>query len=409
MIRPTDQFKTASQNHAKKKKRGGWPIAYDELLKTIETCTRGKEDLNVCEPQLRQAFMKFMHDCRFPLAAKNFEALLLEKSDKKFLRSDGSINWFHEFIPIMMALSLIRKTRRNDGIDLADLDQYGGIEVMICTHLRHDSVEDFITKEELLKQQENMMAEIQAEDPNYTEYKGRQKIDQIMINNDLMTQRKLTDESGNIIYKDGKPVKEAVVYYIRRMVYSENANPVVFLLKQLDRAHNLATIFGAGKFSLDRRAKRCNETENMYGPRQDFYVSALNKWKPFAKAISMADGVVGDLLYKHFRYLETVDLFYKDAPEAFRREPNPFPPSTQFMAKAMKFNIPEILHPIHIGHKRILGSVVPTSDPARYVRFKDYLRDNLMPTLEDHKNRFYYMFAGVKNLIQVHSAPVAMP
>ena len=406
MTRPTGPFvKAAKQNPAKKKR--GFTHAYDELIKTIETMTRHTGDLNSVEPQLKEAFRTFLKNCNFHLAGKNFEALLAEKSGDNFLRNDGSVGWYHEFIPIMMALSAVRKGQRSNGVDLTDLMPHGGLEVAIASHLRHDSIEDFVTEEALRQQQYAMLEEIRAE--GHTEYASSSllKVDQIVTIIDLMSQKKLTDADGNVIYKDGKALKEDVVTYISRLVYSAHANPIAFMMKQADIVHNFATMFGAGKFPPERRAKRCNEKENMYGLRQSFYDDALFKWKPFAKVFGVFDGNMGETLYMHFRYLENVDLFYKDAPEAFRREPNNFPVNHRFLKRALQLDLPEIIHPLHIFLKRMQNSVDPVAEPEKYERFVNLMDTVIKPSLERYKERFPYIFQSQANVPAPASTPIA--
>ena len=169
-------------------KRKGWPHSYDVLLKTVESLGLRTDDLNSVEPELRQAFRKFLLDSRFFLAAKNFEALLEEKSGDNFYRNDRTVAWLHEFIPIMMLLSAVRKGQRGNGLDLADLEAAGGLEVAIAAHLRHDSIEDHIEKEDLLHQQFDMLEQISAE--GHDDYANSRliKVEKIVDCIDLITQ-----------------------------------------------------------------------------------------------------------------------------------------------------------------------------------------------------------------------------
>lgn len=372
-------------------KKTGWPFSYDELLRTVVSLGRKTDDLNTVEPELRAAFKQFLTESKFYLAAKNFDALRAEKSGEHFLRNDGSVAWFHEFIPIMMVLSAVRKGQRNYGVDFKDVETYGGLEVAIITHLRHDSIEDHIEKEELRQQQYDMLEEIRAEGHDVYAKNGFSKVGLIVDNIDLMSQRPLLDANGNPVMVNGKPAKEDVVTYIARLS-SPTSNPIVFLLKQADIAHNFATMFGAEKFQPERRAKRCNEKENMYGARQDFFDRAKITWRPFSKVIGTFDGVVGDLLYKHFRYLENVDLFYNDSQYAFQRTPNDFPVSSRFLGDALRLDLPEIINPLHIGHKRMMSSVDPVQDPEKYQRLQRFMNNLIEPQLMQRKERFPYIF-----------------
>lgn len=382
-------IKVAAHNSSKRK---GWPHSYDVLLRTIKSLGQKTDDLNSIEQALRQAFKKFLIDSQFFLAAKNFEALLEEKSGENFFRNDGTVAWFHEFIPIMMVLSAARKSSRDYGIENRDLEAYGGLETAIIIHLRHDSIEDHIEKEDLRRQQCEMLEEIRAEGRESYVCKALSKVAQIVESIDTMSQKKLYDANGQPVMAGGKHIKENVVDYIARLVYSETANPIVFILKQADIIHNFATMLGAEKFSAERRAKRHNEKENMYGPRQCFYDHALVTWPRFKKVIDMFDANMGDIIYKHFRYLETVDLFYKDAPEAFRREPNDYPVAPRFTEKALQLDLPEIIHPLHIFMKRLQNSVDPSADPEKIQRFQNLMEKVIKPSLEPFRDHFPYIF-----------------
>lgn len=367
-------------------------LAYERFMKEFEAMTRGVEDLNEVEPQFRAAFKNFLHECGFHLAVKNFEALLSEKSGKHFYRSDGTVSWYHEVLPIIWDLSTVLKGAAAQGVDIAAYDPYGGLEADIVSHLRHDSVEDCVTKEILAAQQYRMLREIIAQGHTaYTE-KGPKLVEQVVINVRLMTQRPQTDANGRIIMKNGKPLKENVVEYTHRMVDDPDANPVVFKKKQLDVLHNFATMLGAEKFTPDRRAKRCHDRERMYGARFGFTDIAIEKWKPFSRVIKIFDSNMGELLYKNFRYLENVDEFYLNAEDAFRREPCDYTVSPRFLTRALTLDVPEIIHPLHMFLKRMAKSVDPAAEPEKYARLQNFMEKVIKPSLERHRDHFPYIF-----------------
>lgn len=410
MTRPKVPFDNAARKPSKR--RRDFPHLYDELIDEIKQMTRGIEDLNEVEPQLRQAFKNFLDANGYRFASKNFDALLKESSGDKFYRNDGTVSWYHQFIPTMMVLSMVRKGSHRNGIDIKHIGDYGGMEVMIASHLRHDSIEDHLPEDGMLRaQMYEMLEEIRLQGNTSYDIRGPQMVERSMVNVDLLSQRPLKDENGKVITKNGKPVKEDVFAYISRLVYSASANPIAFLLKQADIIHNFATMIGAPKFEPARMAKRCNEKENMYGPRQSFFRDALKKWKPFSKVFSILDGNMGEPLYKLFRFLENVELFYKDAPEAFRREPNNFPVSDEFLRNALRLDLPELINPIHIFMKRLQKAVDPQSDPEKYARFDTYMENVILPSLEESKEIFPYMFAKTGEYMQpvkqAEPAPVA--
>jgi len=400
-----NQFQTAATAKPVKK-RGDLRQAYDRFMKEFETMTRGIDDLNEVELPFRLAFLNFLHDCHFPMAVKNFEALLAEKSGNHSFRNDGTVNWYHDVVPIIWDLSTVLKGSRSHGVDLVEYSPHGGLEADICSHLRHDSVEDFITKKELKEQQNRFLKEVIAE--GHIEYleKGPKIVEQTLTNVRLMTQLPQLDAQNNIIMNNGKPLKEDVVEYMYRMVDDPDANPVVFKKKQLDVVYNLATMIGAEKFIPERRAKRCNERENMYGARFGFTEIAIAKWKPFSKVIQIFDSNMGELLYKNFRYLENVDEFYVNSEDAFQRKPYDYPVSSRFLRKALMLNVPEIIHPLHMFLKRMAKSVDPVAEPEKYERLQNFMEKVIKPSLERYKNHFPYLFKQAEMPPQPQPAPL---
>lgn len=353
--------------------------AYDRLFLELRNICAQAANIDACEPQIRHAFLNFLEEMDCPLAIKNFSALLREKSGDKAKRNDGSIGWYHEFIPILTFMTLARMGRNSGGIDMDSLDSYGGLESAITTHLRHDSIEDHTSLKGFKNQQMAILAEICDENSNYDRNEGLAKIQWILTNTNLMTQKvkKLPD---------GTKEKENVIEYTARMVDRKKGNPVVFMLKQLDIIHNFSTLLGAEKFTAEKRLKRCNEREDMYGGRHGFSDMAIYQWPEFAKGISVLDCMMASLLFPQFRYLANVDLHYKT-------------PSNQpvglyrFLGKALSVPYPdEQLSPIHESFKRMKASVDQNNDPEKYKRLTNFIDKVIKPSLLDYKSSFPYLF-----------------
>jgi hypothetical protein len=375
--RPSKDFTNAAGKHEFVK-------AWDPMIKKIGSMTREQPDINRLEPEMRALYIQFLDSLYMKRALKNFELLLAEKSGDKFLRNDGTVNWYHEFIPLLTILEMGRRGKNNGGMNLQDLDAYGGLEVLICTHLRHDSVEDFTVPENLHKEQHDI-GRVLAKNDDALMMMEEAKAHVIIGNIDLMSQKPKIDAHGSIMRDhDGKPVKEDVRTYTRRMLVSDAANPAVFMCKQGDICHNLATLFGASKFTDEKRRSRCDKVEDMYGPRYGFADNAAQKWPEFRRAINTLDSLMGFMLYPHFRYLENVDLHYKepfDSPVGIER----------YIHRVLKINLPEAVNPAHIFLKRLVSSVDP-DDHEKIERLQNYLDKVLLPVLEPHKDRFSYMF-----------------
>lgn len=338
------------------------------------------------EAKLRKDFRAFLIDCNMPLAAKNFDALLAEKSGDKARRNDGTIGWYHEFIPVLMGLNLAVLGKKGGGFDLKDLDEYGGMEAFIISHLRHDSVEDHISDAAMKAEQEKYRDEIKIENPAYDLNKANIIIYHSLNNIDLMSQRRLFHEDGSKVIVNGKHAKEEVKIYTSRMVNAES--PFSFMLKLKDIIQNSSTFLGANKFdSPEKRQAKCDGYEDMYGPRYGFTDTARAKWPAFSPAIHTLDCMMGFILYPHFRYMESVDLSYPD------KTPSDHPVSSRFVHGATKLNlIPEGLNPIAISLKRMTASVDPAKDAAKFSRLENFMEKVIKRALERHANKFPYLF-----------------
>jgi hypothetical protein len=368
--------------------------AFDRLIREIECATARKGlTLDLAEPDIRHSFKKFLRSQDYRFATKNFEKLLDEKSGKDFKRNDGTINWFHEFVPILTVMSLIR----DNTISMKAVDRYGGLETAICSHLRHDSVEDnpdYVNDKVAFRaEQLQMLHDIKQENPSYLEDRGFEQLEQMLVNIGLITQRK--HEAAN-----GVRIKEDVEDYTERMVTSPVANPLVFMLKQVDGIHNFATMW-APKFAPERRLKRCNEREDMYGRRLGYVEEAKKNWPDFAKGIEILDDTMGMMLYVHFRYLESVDLHYK--------KPRNTPVGIGvYMPKAMSHFLPEEVDMKHIFVKNLMNSVDPMQAPEKYGRLQHFIEKNVQPPFEPYRQFFPYFFKN-RDQGQAPSSPtVAM-
>lgn len=372
-------------------------LAFDRLSKNIDRYTR-KKNIDEAEPEIRQEFFNFLYSQNYYLAAKNFEKLLEEKSGDKFLRNDGTTNWHHEFVPLMAFMYLTRIGHKEGGLDLADLEEYGGLETAIITHLRHDSIEDqaiYRADPEAFRMEllTSLLA-VKEEHPDYDEDKGKAIIEQAFVNISLMSQQRVAGP-------DGTTIKEPARAYTKRMVASEEANPIVFMLKQADGVHNFATMW-APKFTPEKRLQRCNDREDMYGPRNGYTDVAIQKWPKFQKGIKVLDSMMGTMLYTHFRYLESVDLHYK--------EPDDFPIGiSRYLTKTMRMGLHEPVNMVHIFVKNLMTSVDPAEDPEKYGRLQTFLQDNFRPAFPaKHAGKFPYLFADADPKPNGHAAPPSL-
>ncbi len=348
----------------------------EEIVNTLES-----------EAFVRETFRTFLKDSGLYLSLKNFDALLAEKSGEKFRRNDATVNWYHELSPILLLLDLARRGRKDGGFDIEDLEPYGGLEVLISTHLRHDSVEDFISKEQLRKDMLRMRREILKEHLDYDPVKSRKQVEQILTNVNFMTQLRAPGIEG------GKPIKETALKYMNRLV-TKSDSPIPFMLKLADKAHNLAQLLFAPKFDAARRLKRCNETENQLAPREGNTDKAISRWRPFEPAIVRLDAMVGFILFPHFRWLEWVDKAYPPEREISKNVVG----TGRYMTKALSFfHVPEGLNPLHIATTRFMKAAKAQTTPEKIVAGKEFLEEIFYPAIEPHRQHFDYIdFNGSK-------------
>jgi hypothetical protein len=377
--------------------------ASDKLIATFKNINARYVHPDLAEREVKQAFLNFLREMNFPLAERNYAALLNEKSGRKSIRDDGTVNWYHELVPIVMLIEMGRLGKDAGGFDLKDIDAHGGLEVAICTHLRHDSIEDFTSKRKFVYELKRLVQDIVQSDPNADVEKLKNQYRQILINTNMMTQKKVKllpdtgdgsryykNKHGDLIEVEANAkfyienglelVKEDVTDYTGEMVYGPQANPIVFLLKQLDVVHNFSTMFSP-KFSAERRLKRCNEREDMYGGRSAFPENAMQKWPEFANAIATADAHMATMLFTHFRLLQDVDLYYK--------KPNRFPIGlAKYRDNTFRLPMVEMFDTRHNLVNNLIRMSQTETDPARKSRLVDFIENKFSPALGEYITHF---------------------
>lgn len=405
-MQPTDHFSEAANAEGISPEHARFNAAFDELEEKIVLLGATTSNLDEVEQQIKSAFRGFLHDMDYPLASKNFDALLKEKSGGKFYRNDGSVNWLHEFIPIFIFMKLARLGKENGGYDFDALGPHGGMETSIATHLRHDSVEDVITQKKLVNELKRQTDEIFVTHQNKEAHVLEGQSYQMLVNCHFMTQKmvrvkpvdednpnirvyeelhdgeliKVDEQSKIYPRRDGEYAKQDVVLYTGDMVYHPDSTPVIFILKQLDSSHNLPTMLSS-KFDADRRLKRCNEREDMYGSRNGFPEAAARRWPEFAPAIKTMDAHLGFFIYHHFGILQNVDRIHKN-PYSM---PNGF---SKYLDDMFRLELPFLVDIRQMMVANTLKFAAPEKDPVMHERMEKYLERRFIPALLDYKDRF---------------------
>ncbi len=370
------------------------------LLQGIEDGYPTKASINTDEAEagIKKKFEEFLIGCEFHMAQKDFEATLAESKN----RNDGSIGWYHQLSHIRQFLHLVK----NGDISLEQLEEYGGLETAIRTALRHDSIEDFgisFIQFEQKKQQEIKATaqELEKQYPNFKKgdwIQKEQKNLQILISNlKLMTKKMATfDETGKPkSHDDGRMDKISLFKntraYTHNMIESENASPIVWVLKIFDGSHNLSSMIGAPKFTAPRRLKYANEREDMYGPRLGFTKQAMDKWPTFKNAIQKADHYMGAVLYTNIGYLEYVDQdkAYPNDDIKHNDGEHVYPLGIgRYLKRATSIDKPCGLSPLHNLLDIIKDQALNHEDKTTRMRANLFWQASLKPVLEKFSSAF---------------------
>lgn len=380
------------------------------------------------EVKIREAFTNFLKGCGFEMALRDFEQLINEKTDPKTgnpsLREDGTISWFHELSPILMIMSLlVKEGKRGKILNYKDINKMGGLETLIRTHLRHDSVEDTALSMDGLTEFERLSLEDLMSNLTHlpeAEQRERRRIEEarnrILIENVRLMSRKeaLEDENGEVLRDENGKIRKInhfprIKDYIGHMlgfkvplrnpdgskimdekgevifVQNQYANPSVFLLKLGDGIHNLGTLLGSPKFTVERRTKYCNERENMHGSRDGFTDRAMSIWPDFASAIHRLDCMMGAVLYLNFNYMQYVDL---SRPDQYQEGDVIYPSGiAKYMKNALEIDVPGFTNPLHLWLRNVIKQAQEPNpeDPARQHRIRKFLDESVFPALQQAK------------------------
>lgn len=343
----------------------------------------------IANQDIQDKFDAFLKACNFNMTHEDFKDLLMESTP----RDDGSEGWHHQLSQVLMFLSLVQ----DKTISLKMLEEYGGLETAIRTALRHDSIEDTGTSFEKFKFIQIGRIKLLPADIQIKEY---QNLEILMKNLKLMTKKiAILDDEGNpTFYPDGRMIKRDLFRstsdYIHNMLDSEDASPVVWILKTFDGTHNLGNMIGAPKFTASRRLKYANEREDMYGGRDGLPELAMHKWDGFSAAIKKADSFMGAILYANFNYLE-----YVDQPQSYKRAKKFKDGDTirvsgigKYLSDVLIFNLPRGLNPLHT----MLDTIIEVGffNKSKIIRDRTtlFLKECVKPALKSHASHFPAFF-----------------
>lgn len=346
------------------------------------------------EEAIRAVFEALLQKCDFRMALEDFHKLLEDTSGE--LRADDTISWYHQLFPIISMLALILE----GAIDLDYIEEFGGLETAIRTHLNHDTLEDTgVTREQFAQR---LVDEIE----NYPEFSSQRQARErhnaeIVLNNVILMTKKAA-----VLGPDGHVLRDSQTYkiirsplfpndraYMHNMLTSIHASPIVWYFKLGDGTHNLWSLLGASGFDAQRRLKYCDQREDMFGARSGFTDRAAKKWTEMGEAIRRMDYLMGAVLYLNFGYLEFVDLAYSEERSKFNEGEEIYPLGfDRYLDVAMHWRLPRAFHPVHCWLDRVHYILHYHHDPDICRRTAAFLKFGVYPVLEPYKKHFPRIF-----------------
>ncbi len=284
--------------------------AIDRLFSSVYFATEQQSIQPENVEKTREAFFDFLDEMNWPLGRVCFEELLKEKTGEFAFRADGKVpNWYHEIRQCFYALSMVRAGILRE----KDLDQYGGLEVLIGTILRHDSWEDlgkdrmsvYIPMERKLERLHDQGLITNGQMDIY-----RNHAIWIVDGMDLLT-RKIpeVDEDGFVRKPNGKIKKNDRFNGQLNLYYDQILqSPMTALSKFFDGIEGMSTRVGVRSYSVEDDRIYTAERRGIYG-RRALDVQAIKYYSFLKPAIRAADGMLGTLLVS----VETLNDYNKDS------------------------------------------------------------------------------------------------
>ncbi len=343
---------------------------------------------------IRETFEDLLRSCDFQMAIVDFHRLLEDTSGET--RADDTISWYHQLFPIIAMLSLV-----SEGvIDLDYIEQFGGLETGIRTHLNHDTLEDTgVTREQF---RQRLIGEIENNHGFSSSRQNRERLcaDFVFNNVTLMTKKVAVLAPDGHILRDPhtfkivrNPLFRDDRNYMHNMLMSIHANPMVWFLKLGDGTHNLWGLLNASGFDAKRRLRYCNQREDMFGARNGFTDKAAKKWPEMGEALRRMDHLMGAVLYLNFGFLEYVDLAYPDDPSKYKEGDDIYSLGfDRYLDVAMHWRLPRAFHPVHCWLDRVHYIRDNDKDPDIRRRTDVFLERAVYPVLVPYKEHFPRIF-----------------
>lgn len=283
--------------------------AIDRLFSDVHFATEQESIQPENIEKTRESFFRFLDEMNLPLARVCFEELLKEKTGEFAFRADGKVpNWYHEIRQCFYALSMMRGGLLRE----KDLQQYGGIEVLLGTILRHDSWEDLGKDRMTVYSPMERRLHLLQDQGRITN--GQMDIYRnisigIVNGMDLLT-RKIpeVDDDGFVRKPNGKIKKNDRFDRQLNLYYDQILqSPLTALSKFFDGIEGMSTRVGVKSYSVHDDRVYTEERRGIYG-RRALDAQAIERFPFLKKAIVAADGMLGTLLVS----VETLNDYNED-------------------------------------------------------------------------------------------------
>lgn len=304
----------------------------DAFFEAISFASEKEAILPQNAEKTKTAFKNLCEKMGWVLTAQSFEELLEEKSGHNAYRKDGvTPNFYHEIRQIIPLLSMIRSghldiqtlntyggAKNKDGSDALE---YGGLEALLCTALRHDSYEDFgKSPHDLYASLEKRLHKLNSEgkiDDNQLRALRYQASYATALVKLLSSKTKRFEEVAEAPqpawkkmlsrawdYAQGKkPDLRAPIAMVKREFFDQNINryyagtlrhPFSFLLKITDSIEGLSTriVPHGSKMEFKGDNAEYNRIKRIMYGQANLSGEAYRKWKDLYCAIAILDSAL---------------------------------------------------------------------------------------------------------------------
>ena len=345
--------------------------AIDQLMQSLSRYQSVRDIISYhAQEHIEECFETFLKACGFEKALSNFQTLTVEAGGKE--RSSGMPSWYHQFVPILTALSFVR----DKTMPLELLQDSGGLESFIRTYIHHDRIEDIPVNRQRfgkdLYRTPNPPSELSQDEEQIEALKAVS----IYLNVMLLSKKRVAFKDGEPQYNPDGTLKKIKLFkdnreYMRNMLDHPHAIPSVWVSKLLDGCENQAFL-DVPKFTPEKRLEKCLELNDMFRSPGGFSDDAMSKWPEFSDVIDRIDSLMGGLILLNLRELAYVDGI--DVPFAV-------PTIEPYLDDIISIQVPRAFHLFYQWLDTKYEKSLHHEDPVIRNRTKDFLKQDVYPDL----------------------------